>query len=105
MVHGDGRKYLTALVDVDDGVARARLSAAGVSPGPAPRAHPLVRQWIQARVDAVNADLAPYETIKKFCIAEEPLTMAGGLLTPSLKVKRAQVYARYGEALDALYDG
>jgi long-chain acyl-CoA synthetase len=103
VVYGDGRKYLTAIVDVDDDAARRLLADAGESSVGALRAHPLVLQSIQRRVDAVNAGLARYETIKRFHVADEPLTLESGQLTPSLKVKRAAVYERYQGALDALY--
>jgi long-chain acyl-CoA synthetase len=102
VVYGDGKKYLTALVDIDEAAARQRLGAEGGGSAGL-RADPRVRQWIQQRIDEVNEGLARYETIKKFCIAPEALTVEGGLLTPSLKVKRAQVYRRFGELLEALY--
>ncbi len=104
VVYGDARKYLTAVVDIDDTLARERLVAAGAASEGSLRFHPLVRQWIQERIDAVNDGLARHETIKRFHIADEPLTMESGFLTPSLKVKRARVYERYQAALDALYE-
>ncbi len=103
IVYGDGMKYLTALIDIDDEAAQARLTEAGAEPGPAPRQHPSVRQWVGQEVEAVNRELASYETIKGFLIADAPLTVEGGFLTPSLKVKRAKVYERYGEQLRSLY--
>lgn len=104
VVYGDGKKYLTAVVDIDDSLARARLIDAGETAGDPVRHHPQVRQWVQERVDAVNQEIARYETVKRFCIADEPLTMEGGFLTPSLKVKRAKVYERYRDTLEALYE-
>jgi long-chain acyl-CoA synthetase len=106
VVYGDGKKYLTALVDIDELAARQRLEREGLKAGDDAavlRSHPRVLELIQARVDAVNAELARYETIKRFCVAPEALTVVGGLLTPSLKVKRAKVYERYEAELEALY--
>ena len=104
VVYGDGRKYLTAIVDIDDTLARERLESVGATSAESGRVHPLVRQWVQERIDTVNQGLARHETIKRFHIADEPLTMESGFLTPSLKVKRARVYERYQAALDALYE-
>jgi len=104
LVYGDGRKYLTALVDIEEQAALARLREHGAASVDSPRRHPLVHQWVQDRINAVNMELARYETIKRFCIADEPLTIEGGFLTPSLKVKRSQVYERYRTALEALYE-
>ena len=63
-----------------------------------------MRKWVGERIDAVNQSLARYETLKKFCLADEPLTMENGLLTPSLKIKRKKVYERYRQPLESLYE-
>jgi long-chain acyl-CoA synthetase len=103
VVFGDGKKFLTALVDIDEEVARSRLIRHGDLSSVAPRHHPHVCQWVQLSIDKVNAQLAGYETIKRFCVAEEPFTVEAGLLTPSLKVKRKQVYERFAGQLESLY--
>ncbi len=103
VVYGDGKKYLTALVDIEEQAALARLREHGVAPGDTLRGHRLVLQWVQDRIGAVNRELARHETIKHFCIADEPLTMEGGFLTPSLKVRRNRVYEHYRTELEALY--
>jgi long-chain acyl-CoA synthetase len=53
----------------------------------------------------VNSELASYETIKKFAILAEPLTVEAGLLTSTLKVRRKQVTQKFGATIDALYEG
>jgi long-chain acyl-CoA synthetase len=63
-----------------------------------------VRALVQKRIDRVNAELPSYETIKRFCVVDAPLTVADGLLTPTLKVRRKKVYERFREAFEALYD-
>jgi long-chain acyl-CoA synthetase len=103
VVYGDGKKYLTALVDVSDAVVSEMLRAAGCAVDGLPRRHPKVQEWIRARVDAVNPQLASFETIKDFRVADEPFTMENDLLTPSLKVKRARVYERYRGLLESMY--
>ncbi len=92
VVAGDGEKYLTALVWLNE------AAVAEVAQGPEAR-----RALVQKRIDAVNAELASYETIKRFAILEEPLTVEGGLLTPTLKPKRRQILERWREPLAALY--
>ena len=63
------------------------------------------RALVQQRIDKVNAQLASYETIKKFALMPQPLTVEGGLLTPTLKVKRKKVYEAFKDDLEALYAG
>jgi long-chain acyl-CoA synthetase len=103
VLYGDGKKYLTAVVDIDERAARACLAAAGEREPRSVRAHVLVRRLVGERIAEVNRDLATFETIKDFVIADEPMTPESGLLTPSLKVKRDKVYERYRDALESLY--
>lgn len=85
VVYGDGEKYLVA----------------GVWP-----ATPKVSdEALQAAVDRVNAQLARHETIKSFARIDEPLTVEGGTLTATMKVRRKKVYEHVGDRLRALYGG
>jgi len=54
-------------------------------------------------VAAVNAQLASFETVKRFHILPMELTVEGGELTPSLKVKRKVVAQRFEREIAALY--
>jgi len=90
VVYGDGEKYLTAGVWLDP-TAREEAEVA-----------PL-RALVQERIDAVNAELARHETIKKFVIVDEPLTVEGGMLTPTLKPKRKKIIERHGARFQSLY--
>ena len=58
---------------------------------------------VAACVEKLNAKLNPWETIKKFMIADADFTVESGELTPSLKVKRNVVEQRYGERIAVLY--
>ena len=60
--------------------------------------------WLEARVAQLNAQLASYETIKKFIIAPTDFTPESGELTPTLKVKRKVVTQQYQEQLERLYE-
>ena len=57
----------------------------------------------QETVDQVNAGLARYEQIKKFVVLPLMLSMEGGHLTPTLKVKRRVVEKEYADLIDGLY--
>ena len=90
MVHGDKRPYLVALVTLNaEAVARLGTAAA--------------RARVQVEVEAVNARLSSFETVKKFAIVETDFSIEGGELTPTLKVKRKVVSERYREIIDSLY--
>ena len=51
----------------------------------------------------IQESLASYETVKKFILLAEPLTIEKGELTPSLKIKRKVVEKNYKVQIDALY--
>jgi long-chain acyl-CoA synthetase len=98
MVHGDKRPYLTALVTLTE----EAIKKFGGDPIKA-AASAEARAAVQQAVDAVNANLASYETIKSFTIMPDDFTEASGELTPSMKVKRKVVTDRHRGVLDSMY--
>jgi len=101
---GDRRPYLTALLVLDP----ERLAALAKEHGADPteldaNAAPFVRDAVQKIVDAVNERYARVETVKKFHVLPRPLTIEGGELTPTMKVKRPVVQKRYADAIEAMY--
>jgi long-chain acyl-CoA synthetase len=95
VVFGDGEKYLTAGLWINEAAVRAKLKDE-YSPE-------TVDALLAPRIEQVNAGLARYETIKRFVVIEEPLTVENGFLTPTLKIKRNKVYEVFGERFAALY--
>lgn len=106
MVHGDGRKYLTALVSLDLEQIQRFAEKAGI---PFDRrtellAHPRVRQLIEDEVEERNRQLPGFETIRRFAILPEPLSLDAGEITPTLKLRRQEVEERYREIIEAMYE-
>jgi len=105
VVVGDRRNYLAALLTLDP--QRAPLEAeAAKSPGRTPQelaACPLFRAHLEKQIEAVNANLARYETIKKFIILPAELSIEAGELTPTMKLKRRVVYQKYTAEIESLY--
>lgn len=99
LVYGDGKKYLVAAIWLDDEIVDAQLGPQRDRQARAEQVHTLV----QSAVDRANSQLASFEQIKKFRIIDAPLTVAGGLLTTTLKVRRKQVYAAFRTELEELY--
>jgi long-chain acyl-CoA synthetase len=106
LVHGDRRKYLTALLSLDSEelerwAAEHNLSAVDRA---ALFADKLLRGRLQELIDSANEKLARYERIRKWDIVPEPFSIEDGTLTPTLKVKRPKVEAKYRLLLDGLYE-
>ena len=103
---GDGRKFISALLVLDVEVAPAWAKAHGL-PGDlaALAAHPDVIAEVQRGVDAVNTRFAQVEQIKQFTLLGEEWLPDTDVLTPTSKLKRRGVLARYGPAIEAMYGG
>ena len=56
-----------------------------------------------SRVERVNEHLSNYERVKKFTLLADEMTLDGGQLTPSLKVKRRVVNQLYSAQVEAMY--
>jgi len=106
MVHGDRRKYLTALISLSPDNLPAWAESKGITDLSHEALTRLdeVNQEIRRAVDEVNSHLANFETIKKFAIIPRPLEVETGELTPTMKVRRKVVEQKYIARLDALYD-
>lgn len=103
---GDGRKYIAALLTVDEGLAEkwavrhrlGDLSHADLI------THPDFVASVQGDIDRANAKLERWETVKRFAILGSELTVDSGGVTPNMKVRRAVVSSQYGDIIDSLYD-
>jgi len=103
MVHGDKRKFLSALVTLNEENARKWAAENGVPAGAALHEDPRVKARIQQAVDALNAKQPSYSTVKHFAIVPKDFAQETGELTPTLKVKRKVVTQKYQALLDAFY--
>jgi long-chain acyl-CoA synthetase len=103
MVHGDKRKFLSALVALNEENARKWATENGVPAGAALHEDPKVNARIQQAIDALNARQASYSQVKRFAIVPRDFTQETGELTPTLKVKRKVVTQNYRALLDSFY--
>jgi long-chain acyl-CoA synthetase len=102
---GNRRPFIALLIVPNFARLEPWATAAGITAADhaALLAAPEVHALYQEIVDHVNAQLAQFERIKSFTLLEEELTTASGDLTPTLKVRRTIVEAKYREKIDAMY--
>jgi long-chain acyl-CoA synthetase len=98
---GDRRRYLSALVTLDPEQADAFASAHGIT-GPLHTSE-RVRAEVQRSVDEVNRRYARVEHVKKFVILPRELSIDGGELTGTLKVRRMVVAEHFADEIEAMY--
>ncbi|MGI8883960.1 MAG: AMP-dependent synthetase/ligase [Pyrinomonadaceae bacterium] len=66
-------------------------------------AHPRIINLLEREVEKLTNDLSQYEKVKKIALLENELTVDGGELTPTLKVKRRIVDEKYKNVIDKIY--
>ena len=84
MVYGDGKNYLVALI-----VPSKEFNNQ--------------KEKINKIVNEINNNLTLVEKIKKFQLINESFSIENGLLTPTMKVKRNKVIAKYKNILENFY--
>ena len=100
MVYGEAKKFLVAGVWLNEEAVAAHLADV------APEARDAARRaLVQKRIDQVNAELASYETLKKFVILSEPLTVEDELLTAVAQGAPQEGVRALRDDFEALYDG
>ncbi len=104
---GDQRKFVSAILVLDPEAATVWAKAHGkddLSPVEL-AADPEVIAEVQRGVDAANTQFAQVEQIKKFTLVGEEWLPDSDMLTPTSKLKRRGVNARYGAEIEAMYAG
>ncbi|MGE5505640.1 MAG: AMP-dependent synthetase/ligase [Actinomycetota bacterium] len=102
MVHGDRRPHLVGLLVPDPDWAQAWARTHGRELG-ALGDDADFHKALAAAVDRVNRDLSTIEKVRRFTVAAEPFSVANGMLTPTLKIRRHRIREVYGEMLEGLY--
>lgn len=103
VVIGYQRKFCSSLiVPAYDNVLK-RLKRDGYEPSKPFAKDEKIRELIQAEVDKANKNVSPWETVKKFVLLEEPLTIDSGELTPTMKVKRNIVLEKFKDEIEEMY--
>ncbi|WP_179106334.1 AMP-dependent synthetase/ligase [Bifidobacterium longum] len=103
LVIGDKKPFVAALVTLDLADANKWLESQGTKPEPdlaSPAKNAIVHAEVERAVNAANEGVSRAESIRKFEILPDEFTEANGMLTPSLKTRRAQIVEHYRELID-----
>jgi len=105
LIYGDRKPYLTALLvpTIERLLEFAREHGINYHDLDDLVVHEPVVKLYEQRVAEVNAQLASYETIKKFALLPHDFSMQAGELTPTLKLKRKAIAENYRETIERLY--
>ena len=106
MVTGEGQKFPSALI-IPEFAALAvwcKQNDIEVSGAEEMIAHKQVFAKMEEEVRMTMASVAKYEQVKRFVLLPRLFTIADGEITPTLKLKRKQIYAKHEAAILALYE-
>ncbi len=105
VVLGDRRKFPAVIIAPDFRLLEpwARNNGVAFNSREELVADSAVRNLYETVISEINQKLARYEQIKKFLLVPEEFSIANGLLTASMKLRRRQVEERYRQQIDALY--
>ena len=107
LVHGNNRNFCSALVTLNEEELAKWTAAQGLGGESmvALSTNEDVRELVLPLIEQMNDGLARYETVKKWAILPADFTQETGELTPTMKVKRKVVEAKYKDTLDGFYAG
>lgn len=103
LVIGDKKPFVAALVTLDLADANNWLESQGAKPEPdlaSLAKNAIIHAEVERAVNAANEGVSRAESIRKFEILPDEFTEANGMLTPSLKTRRAQIVKHYQELID-----
>ena len=103
---GNGRKFPAALIvpDWEQLQSYAQLKGLDARKPADLINHPRIIDLFERQVNTLTEELAQFEKVKRIALLDSELTIEGGELTPTLKVKRRVVDEKYKELIDRLYE-
>ena len=105
MVFGDRRPHLVALITLNEDEVRSFASSLGlpVDDWGALLRDARLRGLMDAEIERCNARLSPFERVRSHRILRRPLSIEGGELTPTMKVRRGIIWERNRPLIEAMY--
>lgn len=103
VVIGDGKPFISALIELDSDMTRSWLSQQGLDADMSMKQvaeNDAVRAFVQQYVEKANANVSRAESVRKFEILDEEFNQQDGTLTASLKVVRPKVLQRYADVIE-----
>ena len=106
VVTGEGRKYVAALIQIDyDTVAKwAEEQGLAYTTFRSLAEHPQVRELIDGEIQTGNARMPPVAQVRRFALLTKELDHDDDEVTATMKIRRANIYKKYNELIESLYD-
>jgi long-chain acyl-CoA synthetase len=104
VVIGEQRRYLTALITLDQEAVLRFAEAHGLERQTI-HIHPVLIEYMQKELDEkVNVHFARVEQVRSFKVLSRDFTVEDGELTPTLKIKRRIINQNFAAEIEAMYE-
>jgi len=105
MLLGEGKPYLTVMTVLNADQWKKLCAAEGLDPFPAAAGSKRVEEVLRVRIAAQMKEFPGYAQIRRVSTTLDPWTVENGLLTPTMKLKRAKVMEKFNAEIDKMYAG
>ncbi|WP_427876857.1 AMP-dependent synthetase/ligase [Gardnerella sp. 2492-Sm] len=103
VIVGDGKPFVSALIELDPDMVRSWLKNQGMDTSLSMEkvaSNDAVRSVVQQFIDQANSTVSRAESVRKFVVLSEEFTQDNGTLTPSMKIVRPKILARYADIIE-----
>ncbi len=106
MILGEGKSYLTVLTVLNADHWKKLAATSGIDAGAADvMRSPQTEEVILGRIAAQLTEFPGYAQVRRVSVSLDPWAIENGLLTPTMKLKRAEVMAKFKAEIDQMYSG
>ena len=105
MLLGEGKPYLSVMTVLNADQWKKLCTEQGLDPAPASAGSAKVEEILRARISAQMKGFPGYAQVRRVAATLEAWTVENGLLTPTMKLKRAKVMEKFNAEIDRMYAG
>jgi long-chain acyl-CoA synthetase len=105
MLLGEGKPYLTVMTVLGADLWKKLCAEQGLDPSPASAGSAKVEEVLRARISTQMKEFPGYAQVRRVTATLEAWTVENGMLTPTMKLKRAKVMEKFNAEIDRMYAG
>ena len=105
MLLGEGKPYLSVMTVLNADQWKKLCAERGLNAAPGTVASKQVEEILISRITTQMKEFPGYAQVRRVSATLEPWTVENGLLTPTLKLKRAKVMEKFNAEIDGMYAG
>ena len=106
VIYGDQKPYLIALItpNKEACISWAQKQGLPASDWQSLCESEILKKHLQSSINTILKPLNPFEHVRRIHLRHEPFSIESGTLTPTMKLKRRIIYARYADIITSLYN-